>query len=117
LCGDPPGRSEKRDQQAITALHRMRSQWMATRTARINAIRGVLSEFGVSRATGASRFLRELPVLLQERSEEIPPRVRTLILATLRRSVRWKTECGRPSESWLRCFRKSRPSLALQQIP
>ena len=34
------------DQQAIAALHRLRSAWMTTRTARINALRGLLSEFG-----------------------------------------------------------------------
>jgi len=29
-------------QQALTALHRTRSAWMTTRTARINLVRGVL---------------------------------------------------------------------------
>jgi len=32
-------------QQALTALHRLRSTWLATRTARINTVRGLLREF------------------------------------------------------------------------
>jgi transposase len=38
-AGIHPVAIRSEDQQAITALHRMRSQWMATRTARINAPR------------------------------------------------------------------------------
>src|SRR5690606_30105806 len=66
------------DQQAIAALHRMRSQWMATRTARINALRGLLAEFGLSQPTGAKRFLTELPLLLEEKKGQLPLRVRRL---------------------------------------
>jgi transposase len=35
------------DQQSLMALHRMRSAWVATRTARMNTVRGILREFGV----------------------------------------------------------------------
>jgi transposase len=48
---------------------------MATRTARINALRALLSEFGVVRAAGAERFLRELPSLLEEKKALLPPDV------------------------------------------
>ena len=41
------------DQQAITALHRLRSGYLATRTARINCVRGLLREFGVAIPVGA----------------------------------------------------------------
>ena len=34
-------------QQELLALHRTRDQWMATRTARINALRGFLREQGI----------------------------------------------------------------------
>ena len=44
------------DQQAITALHRLRSGYLATRTARINCVRGLLREFGVAISVGA-RYL------------------------------------------------------------
>ncbi len=41
------------DQQAITALHRLRSGYLQTRTARINCVRGLLREFGVTIPVGA----------------------------------------------------------------
>jgi transposase len=41
------------DQQAIAALHRLRSGYLATRTARINCVRGLLREFGVAIPVGA----------------------------------------------------------------
>ena len=34
-------------QQAVAALHRLRSTWLATRTARLNTVRGLLREFGI----------------------------------------------------------------------
>jgi transposase len=46
------------DQQALQQLHRLRSQWMAARTARINFLRGSLREFGVSIPVGAQRAIR-----------------------------------------------------------
>lgn len=45
------------EQQAIATLHRLRSGWLATRTARLNALRGALREFGVIVPLGAKRVL------------------------------------------------------------
>jgi transposase len=36
------------DQQAVASLHRLRSTWLATRTSRINTLRGLCREFGVT---------------------------------------------------------------------
>jgi transposase len=81
-CGGiHPVTIKSEDQQAITALHRMRSQWMATRTARINALRALLGEFGLAPRAGARRFLAELPQLLDETKDVLPARVRRLALA------------------------------------
>ena len=40
-------------QQQLTALHRVRTAWMRTRTARINTMRGILREFGLTIPVGA----------------------------------------------------------------
>jgi transposase len=40
-------------QQTLTGLHRLRSAWMADRTARINLVRGILRELGLPIAVGA----------------------------------------------------------------
>jgi len=47
--------------QAIQGLHRIRSQWMATRTARSNVLRGLWREFGLVLPVGAVRALKLLP--------------------------------------------------------
>ena len=41
------------DAQAIASLHRLRSAWLATRTARLNGLRGLLREFGIAIPLGA----------------------------------------------------------------
>lgn len=45
------------EQQALTALHRLRQGYLQTRTSRINAVRGLLREVGVTIPTGASYVL------------------------------------------------------------
>ncbi len=45
------------DQQAIAALHRLRSGYLETRTARVNAVRGHLREFGVTIPVGAKQVI------------------------------------------------------------
>lgn len=59
-------------QQSIQSLHRIREQWKSTRVARINALRGVMREFGVLVPLGpraAIKTTREslgiLPTILQ----------------------------------------------------
>lgn len=66
-------------QQAIITLHRVRSQWMATRTARINAMRGMLRELGVTCALGAERFLTNLHQVLERNRERLPERIRRMV--------------------------------------
>lgn len=80
-AGIHPVSIKSEDQQAILALHRVRSQWMATRTARINAMRALLGEFGLTAAPGADRFLRELPLWLEEKKEALPERIRRIVFA------------------------------------
>ena len=45
------------EHQAIASLHRLRSTWLATRTARLNTVRGLLREFAVFIPTGAQHFV------------------------------------------------------------
>jgi len=59
-------------QQALVALHRIREQWMATRTARINALRGILREQGVLLPAGAGPALRAIPALLEDTVTALP---------------------------------------------
>jgi transposase len=54
------------DQQVVAGLHRLRSAWLTTRTARLNTIRGLLREFGHVIPLGASRVLPALHALLEQ---------------------------------------------------
>lgn len=45
------------DQHALTVLHRLRSNWMRTRTARLNALRGYLREHGFVIPVGARQVV------------------------------------------------------------
>lgn len=45
------------DQQAVASLHVCRATWMSTRTARLNALRGLCREFGLCIPVGATRVI------------------------------------------------------------
>jgi transposase len=79
-AGIKPVAIKSEDQQALIGLHRVRAQWMACRTARINTMRGLLAEFGVSTAAGSQRFLNDLHMLLARKQEQLPERVRRTVL-------------------------------------
>jgi len=74
------------EQQSLQAFHRIRQQWQGTRTARINALRGLLREQGVTlrRGTAALRTVperlatTELPGLVQLGASELLEDIRTL---------------------------------------
>lgn len=58
-------------QQELVALHRIRDQWMATRTTRINALRRFFREHGIPLPAGARAALAAVPTL----AEQLPPRL------------------------------------------
>lgn len=67
------------DQQALCALHRLRSAWLAARTARINTVRGLLREFGIAIPLGAKRVVPILEVLLEDADSGVPDPVRPVL--------------------------------------
>lgn len=75
------------DQQALGAMHRLREGYLRTRTARINALRGHLREFGIVIPEGAKRVLPEaraaldrgvVPAYLRDALEEVLAEIETL---------------------------------------
>jgi transposase len=65
------------EQQALQALHRLRSGWMSTRTRRINTLRGFCREFGMDVSVGAARGLVQIARLLADEHSAIPAMLRT----------------------------------------
>ena len=70
-------------QQTLTALHRLRSTWLATRTARLNTLRGLLREFGIAIALGARRVRPTVAALLAEADPALPPALRPALHSAL----------------------------------
>lgn len=78
------------DQQALSALHRLRSAWLAARTARINTVRGLLREFGVAIPLGAKRVVPLVQQLLEDADSGLPDSVRPALAEA--RAVLWKAK-------------------------
>lgn len=59
-------------QHTLAALHRLRSGWLSTRTARINAVRGVLRELGWFIPKGARKVVPAVSRLIEDADYGLP---------------------------------------------
>lgn len=76
-CADiQPVRVKSLEQQALQSLHRIRSLWMATRTSRINALRGFCREFGLSISVGSRLGVEQISRILADPASGIPELLR-----------------------------------------
>ncbi|WMN86240.1 IS110 family transposase [Vibrio parahaemolyticus] len=67
------------EQQAILSVHRMREHWVRERTALMNRIRALLSEFGLIISVGRSSLMKQVPLMLEDAENELPHLARTVI--------------------------------------
>src|SRR6266508_4471572 len=67
------------EQQALLALHCARSGWVKARTAQVNQIRGLLSEFGIVLPQGITRLRHRLPEILEDGDNGLPGLMRALL--------------------------------------
>jgi transposase len=68
-------------------MHRVREQWMTTRTARINTLRGILREHGIMLPAGPRAALQAAPMLLADADTPLPMHLR-IILASVHEETR-----------------------------
>lgn len=73
-------REKTQDQLDLQALHRVRSRLVSRRTATINQIRAFLIEQGITVRTGANALRNSLFAILENRKDEISPRMRDIII-------------------------------------
>jgi len=66
------------DQQALLSLHRIRESRVSERTALINQLRGLLSEFGLVMPKGRHQAQQLIPRLLEDAENNLPWLVRNL---------------------------------------
>ena len=67
------------EQHNLAALHRLRSRWMATRTARLNTLRGLLRELGLVIPAGSHRVVSQVRVWIADGGPEIPTALRDVL--------------------------------------
>ena len=63
-------------QQTLASLHRLRSGWLAERTARINTLRGLLREFGIVIPLGAQHVVPTAWGYIEDAESELPDALR-----------------------------------------
>ncbi len=86
--GEMPSVPVKRvEQQALVGVHRVREQWVTTRTARINTLRGILREHGILLPPGARAAMQAVPRIVDEAQTTIPMYLRQ-VLTSVHEEVR-----------------------------
>src|SRR5712692_2741304 len=78
-------RSNRPSSKGVQALHRIREQLKAQRTATINLLRGVLREFGIVIALGAAQVRPAVLAALEDGSNESPMMLRHTLAEMLER--------------------------------
>lgn len=70
-------------QQQVLALHRLRSQWLATRQRYINTMRGLLRELGVTIPLGSHVARTQIGQRLAEPESELPAALKNTLVQML----------------------------------
>jgi transposase len=105
------------EQQALLGLHRARQGFVAGRTAQVNQIRGLLTEFGLVIPTGIRSIERELPEILEDAENGLSDASRALfarLFEHFRALDRHVLELEREIHAW---HREDDASQRLQAIP
>src|SRR5690606_22832698 len=89
---DVPVKSPR--QQGMQALHRVREQLKAQRTAAINLVRGVLREYGVTIPNGSARVRTAVQAALEDASDAVPMALRATLAEQLERIVALQVDMG-----------------------
>lgn len=75
----PPVPIKTLDQHALAGLHRLRTAWRDTRTARINGLRGLLREIGLTFPAGAREVAAHVDAFLCDADSAVPEAIRPLL--------------------------------------
>jgi transposase len=105
------------DQHVLAALHRLRSGWMATRTARLNTVRGLLRELGLTIPVGATRVVPAVRALCAQGDAALPPPLRRALSAALAEIAELETRMREVERDLQRLASDSAPVARLRTIP
>jgi transposase len=105
------------DQHALAGLHRLRSAWLVSRTARLNTLRGLLRELGLTIPVGARQVVPRVMEFVSDAETGIPDALRP-VLVEAAEEVRETEERIRDVERSLEAIsRRSEVVSRLRTIP
>ena len=105
------------DQHVLAGLHRVRSAWMATRTARLNLLRGLLRELGFAIPLGARQVVPHVIGLVSDADCGLPDALRP-VLAEVAGEVReLESRVGKVERALEAIARRSDVIVRLRTVP
>jgi len=105
------------DQQALQALHRVRTQWQATRTGRINVMRGLLREHGYPVPVGARTVLTRVTAILDDPTRPLPLVLRQMVTHLVEEVRSLEARVIAVDRELARVAREHPVARRLQQVP
>jgi len=105
------------DQQAVMSLHRIRQGLIEHRTALVNQLRGLLSEFGIIMPKGRYQTHSHIPSILEDAENGLPDLARQLIHELWQRYRVAHDQVLQADRSLAALVRDSEPAQRLMTIP
>ena len=112
-----PVRVKSVEQQALQTLHRTRAIWVATRTARINALRGFCREFGIAFAQGAKRGIDQITQVVADAESALPALLRSSMTLLVEEVRQLEARIGQLERELTELARHSPACKTLLSIP
>lgn len=104
-------------QQAVLAMHRVRQQLVKMRTAQINALRGLLTEYGEAFGQGRAAFDAGVKAALGRLAERLPMPLIDTLRDQWNEVGRLDERIARIEKSLLEWMRQDRAAKAISAIP
>jgi transposase len=109
--------AKSEEQQAVLALHRIRSQLIKSRTAQVNQLRGLLYEFGVVLKSGRHAGIEEMRQRMAELDECVPAILLDALVEQLGRISQLDGDIKRIEQRMATWKRKEAACKAIAEIP
>ena len=104
------------EQQAVLAVHRMRQGLVEERTALVNRIRGLLTEYGLVIGVGRDRLRKALPAILEDAENGVPGIAREVFADAARQLAELDARIGEYDRRIATLARASEPAQRLMKV-
>ncbi len=104
------------EQQAVLAVHRLRQGLVEERTALINRVRGLLTEYGLVIGVGRERLRQALPMILEDADNGVPGIAREVFADAARQLAELDARIGDYDRRIAALARASEPAQRLMKV-